>query len=152
MARKIRIEVDFSEDNVFIAVACHKKDHWLVLQLNNTFKMDMRRIPDACFFHRKRKELLPFPVWYYPDQDRALNYYFISNSHPEGKLIPSLNTTDYFILVNGNIAGQEVQNLIAGIRKITGVLLVQILDHHKVQELDHLISDLELHMIEHLKS
>ncbi|MFU8843226.1 MAG: IPExxxVDY family protein [Bacteroidales bacterium] len=152
MAKKIKIEVDFSEDNVFIAISCQKKDHWLVLQLNHTFKMDLRRISDVGFYHWKRKEVLPFPVWYYPDHDRATDYYFISNSHPEGKLIPTLNTTDFFILINGNITGQALQQLIAGIRKIEGVLLVQVLDHHKVKDLDHLISDLELHMIEFFKS
>lgn len=152
MAKKIRIEVDFSEDNIFIAVSCQKKDHWLVMQLNQTLKTDLRRIPDAGFYHTKRKELLPFPVWYYSDKDKAEDYYFISNSHPEGKLIPSLNTTDYFILINGNIAGEEVQKLISAIRNIPGVLLAQSLDHSKVKDLDHLISDLELHMIEYLKS
>jgi hypothetical protein len=152
MAKKIRIEVDFSEDNIFIAISCQKKDHWIVMHLNQTFRMDLRRIKDAGFFHWKRKEILPFPVWYYQDQDKALDFYFISNSHPEGKLIPALNTTDYFILVNGKIAEQSLQQLVAGIRKIEGVLLAQVLDHQKLKDLDHLISDLELHMIELLKS
>jgi hypothetical protein len=152
MAKKLRIEVDFSEDNIFIAVSCQKKDHWLVMQINRMLKTDLRRIPDAGFYHTKRKELLPFPVWYYSDRDRAEEHYFISNSHPEGKLIPSLDTTDYFILLKGNISKEEVQEKIAAIRNIPGVLLVQSLDHNKVKDLDHLISDLELHMTEYLKS
>jgi len=151
MAKKIKIDIDFSSDNTFLAISCHKKDYWIAYQLNEALKFSFRRMDDLPYYDEGLDKILNFALFQYIDPDTNLSFYLLSNFNPEGKLFRALRTTDFFILIHGRVKENEVEDLLAGIKKIKGVLTAYKMDIDSIKDFGLFLSDLELHMVEVLK-
>ena len=146
MAKKIKIQVDFSEDNNLIGVSCHKKDYWLAFRLNESLRIHLRRLEDLSFYQSRLDTLLEYPLFHDFVQDVQTGYFLISNFNPEGPLFPELKTTDFFILVQGRLLDDARDQLLSRIRGINGVLTAYFPETKKLKDYDNFLSDLELHM------
>ena len=147
MAKKIKIEIDFSRDNVLLAISCHKKDYWLAYQLNENLKFNLKKMDDLGFYQNNLDEVLYYPIYHYTDPGTMISWYLIGNYHPDGKLFPTLKTADYFILINGEGAIPENDKLIADLKKINGVLHAYVPETKALKDFGNFLADLELHMI-----
>ncbi|NOX48665.1 MAG: IPExxxVDY family protein [Chlorobi bacterium] len=148
MVKKIRIKVDFSEDNFLFGVSCHKPEYWMAFTLNKVFHLNLERIPDLSVFHEKLEVLIPYPLYYYVAAERDLSFYLFPNHHPDGKLFPSQKNTDYFVLVNGIVKEEEKQEFVKDLKKIRHILASFEIPLNKIRSLNGFLSDLELHMTE----
>jgi hypothetical protein len=146
MAKKIKLEIDFTEDNTLIGISCHKKDYWFAYHVNDTLNINLRRLKDFPFFQPRLNESLHYPFFHYSLPDDQLNFFLINNLNQQGPLFPELKTTDFFILLQGRLADNKRDEILSGIRKIPGVLAVYLPDAGKIKEYHNFLSDLELHM------
>ena len=146
MAKKIKIDVDFTEDNQLIGISCHKKDYWFAYHLNNNLRIDLKRLGDFPFYQVKREEFLNYSLFHYQHQDDRTGYFLISNHNKEYPLFPELKTTDFFMLLQGRVSGNYLNNVLNGIRNINGVLTAFLPEIKKLKEYDNFLSDLEIHM------
>ena len=148
MAKKIKIEIDFNQDNILIGISCHKKDYWTAFQLNELLHINLRRFDDFCAYKPKLDTQLFYPLYYYSDTDSMINYYFFSNHNQEGKLFPAQKTIDYFLLINGVLAENKLEKLVGDIRNRTGIIAAYNLDLKRIKNYEDFLTDLELYMIE----
>jgi hypothetical protein len=81
-----------------------------------------------------------------------INYYFFSNHNQEGKLFPAQKTIDYFLLINGLIAENKLQQLVSVIRNRPGVIAAYNFDLKKIKNYEDFLTDLELYMMEIIQS
>ena len=146
MPRKIRIQVDFSEDNNLIGVSCHKRDYWLAYRLNAALRINLRRLADFPFYQSRLDQLLEYPLYHDFLQDVQTGYFLISNFNSQGPLFPELKTTDFFILVQGRLNEADKSDFLVTVRGIHGVLTAFVPEIKKLKEFDNFLSDLELHM------
>lgn len=152
MVKKIKFDIDFNQDNRLIALSCHKKDYWLAFQINSHLHTVFRRIQDLEFYQPQTDSLLPYPIYYFSDPDSEISWYLISNFHPEGKLFPVMRTIDYFVLLNGQFNEIEIDKVVIGLKKIKGILHAHLQDTKPLKDFENFLSDLELHMIDILKT
>ncbi len=148
MVKKIRIKLDFSEDNFLFGISCHKPEYWVALTLNNVFHLNLERIPDLPVFHEKLEVLISYPLYYYVAKEKDITFYLFPNHHPDGKLFPSQKNTDYFVLVNGIVKEEEKKEFVTDLKKIRHILASFEIPLNKIKNLDGFLSDLELHLIE----
>lgn len=146
MAKKIKIHVDFTEDNYLFGVSCHKRDYWIAYHLNDVLRINLRRITDFPFYQSKLDEILEYPLFHDFSNDEQLGYFLISNFNSESLLFPELKTTDFFVLVQGRLADGDESGILSGIRGINGVLTAFVPETKKLKEYDNFLSDLELHL------
>lgn len=146
MAKKIKIDVDFTEDNRLIGISCHKKDYWFAYHLNDRLKMKLKRLADFPFYHPKLDEILNYSLFHDCHQDNQMGYFLIANHNQQSPLFPELNTFDFFILVQGRLSKEKESDLLKAIRSINGVLTAYFPETEKLKEFDNFLSDLELHM------
>ena len=146
MAKKIKIDVDFTEDNNLIGVSCHKKDYWFAYHLNESLKLNLRRLVDFPFFHPKINDFLNYSLFHDCMQDEQLGYFLIANYNQQSPLFPELKNTDFFILVQGKLEQNKKSDLLSHIRSIKGVLTAFQPEIENLKEYDNFLSDLELHM------
>ncbi len=151
MAKKIRIDIDFNQDNFLVALSCHKKDYWVAFQLNDSLGLELRKMDDFGFYHSSLDQVVTYPIFYHHDSSSGISWYLIGNYHPEGKLFPALRTTDYFVLLNGQISKSQVDEKVKEMKKINGILLAHQLETGPLKEFGNFLSDLELHMIDSQK-
>lgn len=146
MAKKIKIDVDFTEDNKLIGVSCHKKDYWFAFHINNRLSMNLKRLDDFPFYQTRLEAQLNYSLFHDCRQDEQLGFYLIANHNQQSPLFPELGTTDFFILVQGRLKDEKKEKLLATIRGIQGVLTAYFPDVGKLKEYDNFLNDLELHM------
>jgi len=152
MPKKLKLDIDFSSDISLIAISCHKPNFWLAGQLNSLLKFDLRRMADLPYFHPSIKEMLNYVLYYYPDENSGITYFLIGNYNPDGKLFPEYRTADYLLMANGiDIPGKN-DVLTSKIKSIKGILTAFTIENGKLKDLKNFISDLELHMIDQIKS
>ncbi|MCD4697983.1 MAG: IPExxxVDY family protein [Bacteroidales bacterium] len=152
MAKKIKLNIDFSQDNTLIAVSCHKRDYWLAYQLNHAIKLGLRRINDLPYFSNVQEEFVKYPLYFSEKTDQQISLYLISNYNTEGKLFPDHKTMDFFLLIQGIIDNKYKNELISKIRKINGVLTAYEPGLNKIKNFNNFLSDLEMHMMECFKN
>ena len=152
MAKKIKIDIDFTRDNAIISVSCHKKDYWLAYQLQKQLNLNFKRINDLTFFHAKLDMSLDYPLFFCENKDLQVAVYLVSNFNPDGKLFSDHGNSDYFLLIHGFYNREIIEHMVKEIKKIPGVLLAYETKLNKIKELDNFLSDLEIHMVEYLKT
>lgn len=148
MAKKIKIDIDFNQDNSLIGISCHKKDYWTAFQLNDLLDIHLRRFDDLVIYKTQQDVQLSYPLFYYTDTDSLINYYFFSNHNQEGKLFPAQKTIDYFLLINGVMAESNLEQFISAIRVRIGIIAAYKLDLKKIKNYEDFLTDLELYMME----
>lgn len=146
MAKKIKIHVDFTEDNYLFGISCHKKDYWIAYHLNELLRINLRRISDFPFYQSRLDEILEYPLFHDFAKDEQMGYFLISNFNQQSPLFPELKTTDFFLLVQGRLPDSTKAGILSGIRSISGVLTAFIPETKKLKEYDNFLSDLELHL------
>ncbi len=151
MPRRLKIDIDFSQDNTLIGISCHKKDYWVAYKLNENLHLNLKRIDDLPVYNSKLDLLISYPLFNYNNPDTHNCYYFFSNYNPEGKMFPSLKSIDYFLLINGLINESEVSGMISSLKKIPNILTAFKHDLNKIKDSEGFLSDLELHILEKIE-
>jgi len=151
MPRRLKIDIDFSQDNTLIGISCHKKDYWVAYKLNENLHLNLKRIDDLPVYNSKLDLLISYTLFNYNNPDTHNCYYFISNYNPEGNMFPSLKSIDYFLLINGLINESEVSGMVSAIKKIPNILIAFKHDLNKINDSDGFLSDLELHILEKIE-
>jgi len=152
MPKKIKIDIDFNQDNSLIGISCHKKDYWTAFQLNELLDIHLRRFDDLFVYKTQQDVQLSYPLYYYSDSDSLINFYFFSNHNQEGKLFPAQKTIDYFLLINGVVAESKLAQFISAIRGRTGIIAAYKLDLKRIKNYEDFLTDLELYMMERKQS
>jgi len=148
MARKLKINIDFSQDNTLIGISCHKKDYWVAYKINDHLHLQLKRIDDLPVYNSNLDLLINYPLFIYQNPDTYNCFYFFSNYNPEGKMFPFLKSIDFFLLVNGLISENEILSISSTLKKIPNILTAYKLDLNKVKDSEGFLSDLELHILD----
>jgi len=142
--RRLKILSDHSE-YILIAISCRLKDYRVVHGMNIVLGLDFKKNPDFIVY--QEEEELPYSFYFYKDQCKQLDYFFISNHHPEAKLIKELKQADYFLLINNQIEENELNLKIRKLKNIPGMLAVLKVDYSKIKQISLFFEDLELQML-----
>ncbi len=148
MAKKVKIDIDFDRDNSLVGISCHRKDYWVAYKLNETLKIHLKRTEDIPVYNKKLDELIYYPLYFYHDPDCEVNFYLLINHNKKVKLFPSEKTTDYFLLINGQVSEKFLQDKVKKIKTIPNVLMAFEIGLSKIKVIDNFLEDLELHMLE----
>ena len=150
MVKKLNLNIDYANEFSFIGISCHLKDYRLSFFINQECGLKLSKIED--FIQEGEEQSTNYPLFYYQCPDTNNNFCLISNHHSEKKLITALKQFDYFLLVQNNLPQNKKSDLITKLKKIPNLLAVYEIEFKKVKNLNQLIVDLELQLIENLKS
>ncbi len=147
MAKKLSAKIDFSSEYTLIGISCHLKDYRLTFFLNKQLNFHLRRIDDFTQAGPDNVDL-NYSVYFYHCPDTKNNFCLITNHQSEGKLIPSLGSIDYFLLVQNEISKERKKDLITSIKTIPNLLTAYEIELSKVKNIHQLLAELELQFIE----
>jgi hypothetical protein len=134
-------------DYYLIGISCHLKDYRIVYNVNKELRLDLKKLNDFMTQEEKTKLEMKYSFYHYKDSDHLTDYFFISNHHPESKLIKELKQTDYFLLIKGDVGEKNLTTMISSINKIPSVLTAFRVDFSKIKNFSPFLEDLELHML-----
>jgi hypothetical protein len=143
--KRLKLSTGPSTNFTFIGISCHLKDYKLTLNLNQALNFAFRKVEDFVY-HNDPGKTYAFYLYHHHDERR--NYILLSNHSPEGKLLPKLKTTDFFLIADEPLAPATLNALIPKIRAAKQVLTAFPVDQDNHKELAAIIEDLELHLLE----
>jgi hypothetical protein len=146
MALKLKISGHITDEYGFIAISSHLKDYRLTFMINESLGLQFKRINDLTI--QSDKSTLAYSLFRYSEPDHRIDICLISNHHPEGKLIPSLKQTDYFMVIIGFLEKSLFDTYIKKLKKISGVLMAYRVSPEAEKQVLPLINDLEMHLLD----
>ncbi len=146
MAKRLSLNINYSEDYQLLAIVSHLKDYRISFFLNQELDLDLRKYDDL----RPSDNGATYSWYYYSEGDSYLNCYLVSNHHDSGKLIPSLKNIDYLLFVKNPYDDKEVMAMASSIRKIPNVVAVFEQNIPELKNMDVLIESIELHELDQI--
>jgi hypothetical protein len=151
MVKKLSLNIDYTSEFSFIGISCHLKDYRLSYFLNKKCNINLRKIED--FFQRgSDNHLVSYSVYYHKCLEMHNNFCLISNHNSGLKLISALKEFDYFLLIQNGLHPNKKLELLKSMKEIPHLLAAYEIEFSKVKNINHLLVDLELQLIENLKS
>jgi hypothetical protein len=147
MAKKLSVKIDFSSEYTLIGISCHLKDYRLTFFLNKQLNIHLKRIDDFTQAGPDKANL-SYSVYFYHCPDTKNNFCLITNFHADGKLIPTLGSIDFFLLLENEISSERKKDLITSIKTIPNLLTAYEIELSKVKNIHPLLAELELQFIE----
>lgn len=151
MVKKLSSNIDYAAEFSFIGISCHLKDYRLSFFINQELDLKLKKIEDFVQ-EDDQKNSFTYSLFYFRCPDTNNNFCLISNHHSEKKLIQAYKQFDYFLLVQNNLSSMKKKDLISNLKKIPNLLAAYEIELGKVKNIDQLLVDLELQLIENLKS
>lgn len=145
MPKKHKLDTGLAYSYSIIGISTPLKDYMLVFHLNRGLSLSLRKIHD---FHHEEQKPSAFPFFFFRNPDERRSYMLIGNKSPEGFLIPSLKTLDYFLITDEPLPADKNQLLIRQIQSIPGILTSIKVDTLRIKNIDLLIAEIELHLVE----
>ena len=147
MAKKIRLKISgVKPDYIIIGISCHLRDYRIIYRINKPLGFHFKKITDLKVLLDKTENHASFSLYHFYHTDRIINYYFISNHHPEAKLISGLKQADYFLFIHGEVPEEEKKQLIKKLSNIKDILAVFDVNPASLKQFEPVLYDLELHM------
>ena len=145
MPKKHKLDSGLSYSYSIIGISTPLKDYNLVFHLNRVLSLSFRRIKD---FHHEEQKPADYSFYFFRNPDERRNYMLIANRCPDGFLIPSLKTIDYFLITDETLQPAKSQLIIKQIQSAPSILTVVKIDTSRIKNIDLLIAEIELHVIE----
>lgn len=145
VTKKYKLSQESETDIDLIGITTGLNDYRLAYFLNKEASFKLEKLNDLPVFNERIKVLREHSLYAWKDLDHRLNYYLISNDHPDGKMIEQYNQANYFLLIKGKHNAQDSKLLQSLIRKIPSVTFVFVPVISKIKELDGILQDLEIH-------
>jgi hypothetical protein len=146
MAKKILLKS--RQEAVFYTMAgisCHMMDYRLLHNLNKKTGFTFARDEDLKV-QMPGKEEARFSFFIYRDEDQRNNYYLVANSSHEIILLPEFRTTDFILLIEGDLKKQRFEQLLKEIRTIPNVLTAYEINIRDIKNPEAFLEDLEMHV------
>jgi hypothetical protein len=105
----------------------------------------MKRMEDLIY--GEGQDVRRFSFYIFKNTEERKQFYLISNYHEQGRLIASEKGADFFLIVNDVLSAVKKRELISKIQKIPQVLAAYDIPKGKVNNLETIFEEIELHLI-----
>lgn len=151
MVKKLSSNIDYAAEFSFIGISSHLKDYRLSFFINQELGLKLCKIDDFVQ-EVEANNSYTYSLFYFRCPDTNNNFCLISNHHSEKKLIQAYKQFDYFLLVQNNLSAIKKRDMISKLKKIPNLLAAYEMEFKKVKNINQLMIELELQLIENLKS
>lgn len=149
--RKLTLESSSPEEMTLIGISSTMVDYQLIHYLNKELRSDFAKFPDLPFLISATKQL-SVPIYHYYHTLTENNWIVLSNRSSNNEFVlPQHKNLDYFFFIDDLIEEDETANFIQKLRRVKDLSLAVNLDTSKINKIDLLYADLEMHLTEIFK-
>lgn len=130
----------FFEETRLLGIMAPIKDYLFCWQINHALGVDFRLNNDIEIQLTKKGRHYYFPIYEYCEPHTSLVHYLYNNECDGEYLLPEFKHLDFLWLLKGDMVREnELQELIASLRSISGVQLVVELTNEKIKNKEHMV-------------
>jgi len=138
---KLKLDFQFDIDFDIVGIITSLQDYKVCHFLNESLKMQMKRIQDREIIHPKRDTCQYFKQYYFKDELNKLEYYLISNKNQGERCLPEMKIVDYLLLINGNAKQELVEEMMGQIKSLSGIASVLRIRPEQINSIENIIID-----------
>ena len=129
MPKKVHKLTD-KEDYRFklVGISSAENDYKLSWSLNQFLGINLIRINNLEIYHKRLDDKQAFSQFEYVDEETLLQFRLISNRSVNGYLLEEMTNLDYLLQISGDIDDRWMEDLIAKMNSIDGIILAFPLD------------------------
>jgi hypothetical protein len=114
-------------------ISSAENDYKLSWSLNHILGINLVRIDNLEIYHKRLDDKQVFSQFEYFDEETLLQYRLISNRSVNGYLLEEMTNLDYLLQISGDTDEGWLDDLIAEINNINGIILAFPLDPNKLK-------------------
>lgn len=131
---------EFFEDSILLGIVAPVKDYLLCWHMNQVLGFDFRINNDFEIELKKKQRKYFFSIYEYPVPSTCLTHYLYNNQFDGEYLLPEFKHLDFLWLMKGEfVSAAELKALVASIKTMPGVQLVNEMTNEKIKNKQHLI-------------
>lgn len=130
---KYELDLDF----VLLAITTPLKDYRLCFKINKELHIDLYRADDLKLILNEEASF--FSRYIYTQANTETEFTLLANKGTGGFLIPEMNKADFFLLIHNYIDPEELRHVIAGLNRISEVVVAAEVDPKKLKSKENLI-------------
>ena len=134
---KVLLTIDDDYDFGLIGISCHAKDYRICWEINKVLNTNLVRSDD--YEINKKGEISIHSFYEYYDEANQVELYLIANKGGKGSLIPEQKTTDFFLLLKGNISDNQMNHLINKINNLRLVIAAFLINPENLKSKQNLL-------------
>ena len=119
---KTKLQVDYDYDFCLIGIVSHEKDYRLCWMLNSVLNIKLAKAEDHHAGQSRHS------MYNYIQEELFREYYLLANKGDAHVLIEEHKHIDYFLLIKGQIAGEEQKHVNELIKKSGMVAAAYLID------------------------
>lgn len=140
MKKKLhRLNVSISPELFIIGISSHENDYRLSWAINSQLGFKFSRTANLELFNEKIQEKQIFSVFSHIEEEYELKYYLVSNTGENGFLLPEYRNVDFLFLIQGEISENELDKLLAQLKKIEIIRLAFQISNLPAKSLEKLV-------------
>ena len=109
-------------------ISSAENDYKLSWSLNQFLGINLIRIDNLEIYHKRLDDKQAFSQFEYVDEETLLQFRLISNRSVNGYLLEEMTNLDYLLQISGDIDDRWMEDLIAKMNSIEGIILAFPLD------------------------
>jgi hypothetical protein len=109
-------------------ISSAENDYRLSWSLNQFLGINMVRIDNLEIYHKRLDDKQFFSQFEYFDEETLLQYRLVSNRSVNGYLLEEMTNLDYLLQISGDLDEGWMEDLIAKMNRIDGIILAFPLD------------------------
>ena len=133
------LHVDFDYDFKLISIVSSLRDYRLCWQINRTLRLDLSKKNDLEVTDVKKRQQAHFSLFSHEDEINFLQYFFIGNKASGAYFIPELKQVDYLLMIRGDAADTEKQDILQQLKNLRGMEAVFETDAETLRSKQNLI-------------
>lgn len=144
MAKKLLLEYEDENPYYYIGISSSIMDYQMIFDLNKHLSLKFKHV-DAFHFKTKNKEYI-YSLYTFLDNVNLVNYYLISNKDINTSLVPSFKHLDFFIIMEGEVDENTVDEMARDIKKLSRVLFSSQLSADNFDKIKNLRYEFDMHL------
>ena len=134
---KLVLTLEDDYDFSLIGISCHSKDYRICWEINKALHVDLIRSNN--YEITRKKEIIKYAFYVFIDEINYLDYYLIANKGTKGSLISEQKTTDFFLIIKGNISAVQLSDFLVKINALNLVLTAFNIDPENLKSKQNLL-------------
>jgi hypothetical protein len=147
LAKKLSISKSVNSPHSLLGISCLANDYRLLYFASKSLGMGFAKLPDLPLYGKTNK-LGDFSFYEYYDEISHLHYYLFANKSQGHIAVPAYRHFDYFLLIDESIDEPFQSELLNKLRRIPILQAAMHIPLKSLKNLDHLLEDIELHLID----
>jgi len=144
VVKKLTVDIDYNDTFLLLGIVSTFVDYQLVHHINKTIGFNFAKHKDFAF-HSNEKEPITYSWFYCKSDEMKIKSFLIANHHSKQKLLPDYRQIDYLLIIEKSGNMEEIDAMVAILRKVKGVTGVFKLNLSKIKEIELLLEKNEMH-------